>query len=493
MVASSRVLAKIRHILLGLGIVSMAIPLFAYGLNGRFMRMSGEDYCYAAVVREHGFWQAQLHSYMDSPPYSGNRYSLTLFSGIAGAFGPRINGVLPGAMIVLWVGATAIAVRQMAVLAERPLLLAEASLLATFLVFATLYQAPELAQVLYWRSGMLPYLAPLVANTILVGIVLVLARRRSAPAWAYAAIGLLAFSAGGFSETAVALQTGFIAMAYAATWAAHKSGASWASQALKLWGAALGGTALAMMVLIVSPGNLPRLTKLPTSPDALTILSASLRRAFSFIQDSLRGLPVPNAYTFALPALISFSHAWRKPNPAPGGTRRALVHLAIVSFATYTLIVLTMAPSAYAQSARPEPRAQVATRFAMVMGVAMLGWLVGRRAWPVLGRGQKAGPALILVTTLLLAGFWTYPLHASSKILAETLRFQRWAELWDVRDREIRGAKAQGILKLQVMELDHVIPRVGELSPNPDYWYNNCAETYYGVEEIRATLRGWDP
>lgn len=77
---------------IGLGVLAFSIPLIAYGVNGAFMRYSGDDYCYAAVLSEYGFWEAQRRSYFEVTTYHGNRYSLTLFSHLADLFGPKANG-----------------------------------------------------------------------------------------------------------------------------------------------------------------------------------------------------------------------------------------------------------------------------------------------------------------------------------------------------------------------------------------------------------------
>jgi hypothetical protein len=82
---------------------------------------------------------------------------------------------------------------------------------------------------------------------------------------------------------------------------------------------------------------------------------------------------------------------------------------------------------------------------------------------------------------------------ATPGILMDRAKFQKWASLWDDRDREIRSARQSGLFELQVMQLDHLIPEVGELSPDPNTWYNNCAEDLYDVDAISANLPGWDP
>lgn len=59
--------------------------------------------------------------------------------------------------------------RKAAQLLNRPIRAIEAMLLAEAVVFLVLHRTPDIAQSLYWRSGMLPYLMPLVFNAILLG------------------------------------------------------------------------------------------------------------------------------------------------------------------------------------------------------------------------------------------------------------------------------------------------------------------------------------
>ena len=42
------------------------------------------------------------------------------------------------------------------------------------------------------------------------------------------------------------------------------------------------------------------------------------------------------------------------------------------------------------------------------------------------------------------------------------------------------------------MVLDHPIPWVAELGPDPAAAYNLCAQEYYGIPAIIADLPGWD-
>ena len=67
----------------------------------------------------------------------------------------------------------------------------------------------------------------------------------------------------------------------------------------------------------------------------------------------------------------------------------------------------------------------------------------------------------------------------------------RWSRLWDNRHQQLLAANAVNDVEIHVIELDHMIDGVGELSPDPGYWYNNCAEMYYGINAIIADQPGW--
>jgi hypothetical protein len=47
-------------------------------------------------------------------------------------------------------------------------------------------------------------------------------------------------------------------------------------------------------------------------------------------------------------------------------------------------------------------------------------------------------------------------------------------------------------MDLEVVEIDHIIPDVGDLYPSPKHWHNVCASAYYGVNTISANQPGWD-
>ena len=49
-----------------------------------------------------------------------------------------------------------------------------------------------------------------------------------------------------------------------------------------------------------------------------------------------------------------------------------------------------------------------------------------------------------------------------------------------------------GAREIEVVLIDHIIPDVAELAPDPNFYYNNGAEWYYDIRSLAANQPGWD-
>lgn len=470
----------------------LIMPLIAYASMGSFMRLNGDDYCYAWIVRQNGFWKAQVESYLHVSMYNGNRYSLTFFSGLVDLFDPSANGWLPALVVMMWVLGLALVLRQMIRLSHVTLGWLLTLIGAGFLCVWTLVQAPDLYQILYWRTGMLTYLAPLIANTFLFALILWqwIAKRKS---WlVMILVCILALLAGGFSETGFAFQMTYLVMLSAGAVVSFRNKQPGESSPLWMCGAALLGTLLAGILLALSPTNQDRLVNLPPRPDLISLILSTVENIKIFSVITLKRLFPSTLLGFILPfgSAIIFSALQTGPNKST--LSNLMIKLGLVILLGFLLLCACFLPSAYIQSSYPGLRALIAARFVMVLIIALAGWLAGQAAVRLFER-RLAHRRLIWITSLgilVLTGslIWT----VVPTILADQPKFEKWAQLWDARDSEIRTASKQNATNIHVMALDHVIPDVGELSPDPLYWYNQCAAGYYGIDSIRANQPGWD-
>lgn len=486
------VVTRLANIGLGLLCLAFAIPLAAYTYMGSFMRIIGDDYCYAAILRQYGFWMAQLQSYVAIVTYNGNRYSLNLFSNLADLFGPNANAALPGLALLVWLAGLTWAWKNGTRLAGLRTLPLSWLLVAEVLIFFTLSQAPDLDQALYWRTGMLTYLAPVITGCTLLGFIVWQANRLRTQVVILGATFLLALVSAGFSEVgAVAHITG---LACLLSWVGYKvwrqgrmvqRNPSPSARLFAPAGCALAGSLAALLLLIFSPStHLNMQTMLPPAPLSSTLQIALHSTRIFILSVTIKRLALSNLLLFffalAASALMS-ARAARSGNPRPIlSAGRWLLALAGIIIICLLVVFVCMLPNAYVQSGYPELRALIIPRFVLVASTAGIGWLTGWFGYSRLGRKPRiVWHFASLLAGLILVAAAVYPLYAMPPILSQAAFFAQWAHLWDQRDQQIRYAASYNQGSVQVMELDHIIPRVAELQPGG--WYTQCADQYYGI------------
>jgi hypothetical protein len=483
--------SKTRNLLIFLACFTFAIPLAGYTINGSYMRYSGDDYCDTARLVKFGFLGAFRHYYLNE----GGRFSAVLMGEIVGLLDPKANGVLPGLAIFLWVGGLAFTIRMGTKFTPFAHSWLEILLGAEFLVFITLYEAPILSQSFYWRTGLLAYLTPLIFTTYLTGFVFLQIKRDRLSPYTLLLIAFLAFLVGGFSESTVALSAGFWALVFITCFIMRNMKIAWASRAIWLSGSALIGTLIAALVIFVAPGNTVRQLhdNMPRTYNILSLASISMKFTWDFLRGSLLGLPIPFALTFTYPMLLVVILASRQKITACKLTRQKIAMFLLIPVAGYLLMMCSIAPHVFAYTRYPELRVLLLACFVLVITLAGMGCLVAGVVVAFLQRlSLKLSHVAIGVIIILLCGSSLYPIYAARRIFDETPLYQKWATFWDARDREIRLAREKGNLDLEVVAIDHIITWVGELSPDPSYWYNVCASEYYRVNSISANQPGWN-
>ncbi len=475
--------------ILAAALLGFSAALGGYTATGASMRYSGDDYCYSAVLQEHGFWGTQVFAYLHETSYGGNRFSLNLANAISSQIGPAASAVLPGLILALWVAGMSLALREICKLlgwAIRPL---ELALAAVSVAFFVLYLTPNLSQNFYWRSALLTYLLPMTVNTYLATVVLNRIASSGRLAVSAGLVLMLAFFSAGFSETVTALQVGLYTLACAAAGLALPRRVGWARHAMALAGAALFGSLLALAVLALSPANSLRQMSLPHPPGIVALVRMSLYNAYLFMRIAL------SKHLLALMACgllfvgLSYLNSSRAPRAMPGWMP-LIAGAAACLLAGYLLIVCAVAPSAYGESSYPDLRALITSWWVLIVETGVIGWLAGKALFRWIGmRGTAVVPWAAAAGLIALCAL---PVAASLPVYTALPHYQRWATFWDTRDAQLRKAGQANTARAEVMQIDHVIQDVSELSQNPSFWYNVCAARYYGVKQIVADLPGWD-
>jgi len=496
-------LTKSQMVVFTFACLALTAAFFGYIVTGTFMRLSGDDYCYNAVEREQGFWQTQRYSYLYETAFGSNGFSLTLASSLSSEVGTISSRILPGLVLILWLIGGYLLVREVSRILIREhsckwgFSTLEILLVAGITTFFTLYLAPDLGQILYWRSGLVTYWLPLTFISYMTAFFISVVQSQYQKWWTWIALFLLAFVGGGFSEAVTPMQLGLYSLVLVSVLAMsliRRQGYQWI---LKPLSAVMLGTLLALVIMILSPVNNLRQQGLPPPPGFVRLVGMSLENAFVFYKISLYKQLAPNVLCGLAALAIAYIVHIRQPEQTPHSSDPFPITRVILAFVGliivgYLLIVCVMAPVAYGISSYPDLRTLIAPRWIMVMQIISLGWLAGL----VISRWLKARPRAIqpanITAMIIIICVGVLAISAAKDIYTQVPRYQRWATYWDMRDNQILLARQEGQTVVQVMEIDHIIPGISELGADPFFWYNMCAARYYGIERIYANQPGWD-
>ena len=448
----------------------LGVVVFAY--TGTFARYWADDYCYSAVARDGGL----LGSIWEWYRASGNRFSTIFMVSISEWFGSHAIRYIPAFVLAAWTAGWGFFLARLTDALGWKVPRRWAVLLGLAEVFYCVLLAPDRLQSVYWRLGTLHYTFPLAL--LLANLGWMAGRRRQGGfSWGFAVLsGLLAFFAGGFSETFAALQTGLLGLVIAGLWLMRREGRGGPGLA-----AGALGSLLAMGVMALSPSNAWRQAAMPPPSSLLDLVTYSLRYAVDFTGYSLRGQPLPlliYTLTVGLAGFLVFEkHA---PRVSPW---LALAGVPLSLGLGFALVVCVVAPSSYAGLLYPAGRALMPGRFAFLLGWggAALCAAAAARTWTAPWKPET----LRLVAALLLLAACAYPLRALPLQRAEIALMQVKAARFDERDAQIRAARAAGVMNIEVREVD-VVQTLEDLGPDVDYWVNVCARAYYQVSGIWA-------
>ncbi|MBV9543293.1 MAG: hypothetical protein JOY61_02830 [Chloroflexi bacterium] len=437
----------------------LAVPLLTYAAVGAFSRYVADDYCWAGVLRTQGFFNAQVDWYVGYSP----RYAFTFIVNVVELAGPAIVPALPAAAIVVWLATLTWTLMQLRLGGVAPFLLAEVAALAT------LQTAPDLGQSLYWQTGMLTYLLPLIMATFLGGWIVRAVRIGRVSAVGLAVSGLITLFAGGLSETYLIPQNVVLTLALVAC--VQRGMNNLRNVAVPHLVAALAGGVIALAIIVVAPATTYRMGG-GTPADLWLALSAATATAFFQVVRLLRFFPLTVLMCLVGPGVVRMlvPDGWR----APGVTAQTLATVtAIVAIA----LPFCYFPSFYAQNGNPPARSLI------VPGVLLISYLlfIGYAASDLLAAAVPRAVSWLAVA--LVVGV---PLFVAWTTLPDLASTAQYAAAWDGEDQQIRTSRDQGQADVTVPPLPQFL---GEnfVGPDRSNWFNVCVARYYGVRTIAAT------
>lgn len=455
-----------------------ALAFFMY--LGTYSRFWADDFCYFVTFENsQNIFQAIQTFYFSW----SNRYTNILLIGLVGIFGRQAIIYLPAVMIGLLVLSLFILLQQLKSLLRLSISPLISLNLAVFLTFLAILQTPNRFQSVFWMMGLITYFAPILFWTWITTMLL----------WSHAqqidlkkhwfgpiGLALLAFLAGGLSETTLTFQITFLGLFLLAT----LLGAPANRTALLFGSVALAASLIAFLVVFLSPGNTIRLETMPEETQ-FTIEKITLIFIFTwdFIRDTTRSLLAPtlvsvlSAFSLALAAF----HNHEKPTP-----RRFWLILALVPPTAYLLIASMVTPSVYVYGAYgyPEPRALFPAQFVLTASLMTIGFLLG---WQVTAWLRQKSDLLIssgkIVISVFLLAAAAYPLWFLQREIQTVPQFARHAERWDARNAYLIEQRRQGNLDV-VLDGIQSPGKLIELRENPNFWVNLCVADFYDLNSI---------
>lgn len=475
---------KIRPTFL-LALAALVLSLTGLAYLGSFTRLHADDFCIAGDAAHLGFFPSIQSWYTH---WTG-RFMYLVFAHLVSYGGPALAAVSPALLIFAWLLALSWAfyplVRRCA-WDEPRLLAAGAAGLALLVLFLT---TPNLFQSVFWRDGQVNYSFPLLGLTLLGGFFLRYVLSDAAPGWAALAAAFgLAWASGGFSETFDAMQAAIWVLMLAAI--LLLAAPANRRRLLPLAGVALLGSLVALVIVVIAPGNQVRQDLLPYRVGLFRIITFSIRNAAYIVAKYAIWHPGWALLSIAVPFLTAW---WLTPasiGPRPERSLRKLWReswfrgLVLLPAAAFILVAAACAPVVYAMDAYPDDRTIMIPQFILVLAAitwsGLLGWVLRRLRFladPAQGSLRRALPALLLGALILAAGITLFNTVRSAP------EYQAYAQSWDTRAAQLNAAHLNGPADIKVPGLAARFG-IADLQAGPDYWVNRCMASYYGLANI---------
>ena len=467
-----------------LGALSACVPLAVYAYLGSFSRYLADDYCASTYLfTSQNIFEATWRAYF----LWANSYSRLMFGQLIEFGGVDGLRVMAGMTILIWVILLAWMFSEIGKLLRIQIPQAGYAWLACMAIFLSLYQAPALYQILYWRTGLIPYTLPLLWFVAIAAYFLRYVEKpyeRSRARWAGIIFVLLVFVAGGLSETTSGLQVGAMFVAVLLAWwtkPLHQR-----KDALNFLLAGLVTALIAISIMVISPGTSNRLNRIMTNPPIYNPVALSgdvILYTSQFLLDAAKSYPllvlIVISVSFGI-VFLALSVSQQNLSSIPASyLRTALLVIPVVIF---IVIGFSYAPSAFVRTF-PAARARFASHFVLMLGLMIEGGVLG-----ILAAKVRSGVSLNWVriaVALLLVTLIIHPIHATPRAYALRYEYQTFADQWDARDALIQQAVANGETDLIVVQLD-APGGIGEYKHNPKDWINRCVSRFYGLNSIIA-------
>ncbi|NPV57160.1 MAG: hypothetical protein HPY76_10885 [Anaerolineae bacterium] len=465
------------------GVVALALTaaIFTHAYLGSYTRYIADDYCTAGKLTQAGFGEAQVFWYQE---WSG-RYAFTFFITLIELIGPGALPYLPGILLTGLMASAFVFTNSILKKFRIALPFALQAVVATLAVFLTIYTTPNFRQNLYWMTGAITYLFPIIIFLVLLGMMIRLSGGfAQLPAGSRALTGLvvflLAWMDSGFSEilTLIQLIIFIIVLFHFRLFRANRS-------YYLLWVAAFSGTLAGMLIMITAPGNAVRLASLNTHHNVILILANAAK--YSLLYSGLWIVKHVNLIWSASTLIIIGSFLARKyfHDPEHHSQHQHRTQTILIFSTLLILIYVSFLPSTWATASAPEDRVLIIPTILLVTLAIYTAITIGDLLYETVTFLGQYRP----IMTYILIGIALYftfaaPLYESWKVLKDKAAVEQYAQAWDEREAEIYKQAGGGRERVRVAALPDNPLGLEDISGDATHWLNVCTAEYYRVDEI---------
>lgn len=455
----------------GLILALAGVGLFVY--LGYFNRDWADDWCYNADFKNLGFLET-VAGYAYNVTYTPSRYSVTIFAGLIYAFGTLGLQLMTPLTIIFWVAGLAYFFYNFAYMAGYRLSKWLVLLVASVIVYFSIYLSPHIYQSLYWRTGMLTYVTPLVFLPWIFVFITEQSKREKTSPLLTSFIFVLALLGGGFSEASCTVLVSTLGLYTLIAGISYRQKKVWAMRTFVPALVALVGAVLAMALLVFAPTTQVRRERYgePAGLVELAVLLYQFTYAF-FV------LSIKDYQNVLIIAMSIFSGFLFFPSTKTNKSLKILLLAALVGSLAVLLVAASLAPSAYVEKGLPADRTIIIPRFISVFGFVVAGSLTGLAL-----RELYIARWLETLALILLLACYAYPLYTLTVTADKIPVYAQRTREWDARQETILAAIDAGEERADVYAIDGLpVGGIRDFDPQGKggFWITKCAQDYYGL------------
>lgn len=466
-------------------VMIFALPVLAHLYAGQFSRLLADDYCFGHVALSKGWWEAQLHWFYT---WQGTFSSTAVQSAFA-LWGVSFISFLPVILLASWTLVTLWTLYQGSLFLGLQHPIFTSGLLGMLMMYGIVAGAPNIYQALYWTSGSVTYLLPLIIVTAYIGFLMWTVRRSLSGTSFRLALAfslLITFAAAGFSPVIAALLGSFHVIGIGVCW--FFGGTQLKRTVLPLLIAGLIGASIGLVLMVSAPGNAVRQSRFPAPPNLLLLTWIDLYVTISFTATSLLIFaPIPS---IVLLFVVGFwvNKFQQLPLALAAKIKRYSARLLVLALGSGILLLLAIfLPSSYSLSDLPPERALLIPYLLLLLVIFSWGIIMGiglQKTRPSNSSPLSITPAtLAVLIILLLIG----PLRSTWNTLHTANDLRMFAAEWDTNDQTLRDAANQQITEITLPKFTvdlATFVKVGAADEKVHQGTNACMEDYYGIDTI---------